>query len=103
MSAELEAAEFALRAGIPVAAVLPFDDPAARWPEADRERFDQALRRSEWSLTLAGDPGRPGDAVIARNDWLAGQAAGVVVVDDEVLADRLAARAGDDLSMIRID
>lgn len=100
---ELEAAEFAVRAGVPLAVVLPFEDPAARWPDADRERFDRALGRAEWVLTLPGDARRPGDAVVARNDWLAAHSAGAVVVDDPGLAERLSALVGDELSIIPID
>lgn len=87
--AELEAAERARRNGVPVAVVLPFADPAGAWPLRDRERFDAALDAAEWTVVLGGDPARPGDAVAARNDWLAGQVVGAIVIGDPDLARRL--------------
>ncbi len=97
--AELEAAELALRHGVPLGVVLPFADPAVKWPAADRERFERAVAGAEWVVTLGGDPTRPGDAVVARNAWGARAAAGVIVVDDDVLADRLEADADDAASL----
>ncbi|MGH1504403.1 MAG: ribonuclease H family protein [Acidimicrobiales bacterium] len=97
--AELEAAEMAASHGVPVAVVLPFPDPAANWPAADRDRFDRALDAAEWVVVLGGDARRPGDAVVARNAWIASAVAGVVVVDDEVLAERIEGDADDVASL----
>ena len=87
LGAELAGAELAARAGIPLAVVLPFPDPAAAWPPADRARFDDALARATWTVTLDGDRAHPGPAVRTRNRWLWEAAVGAVVVGDEALAD----------------
>ncbi len=86
---ELDAAEHATRLGVAVAAVLPFVEPARRWPEEDRRRFDAALDRAAHCVVLDGDPTRPGDAVVKRNQWLAGAVLGAIVVGDDALASAL--------------
>jgi ribonuclease HI len=86
---ELVAAERAIRRSIPLGVVLPFADPAARWPGADRRRFDAAIGRAEWVVTLDGDRSKPGVAVEARDRWLQAAVIGYIVVDDEALGARL--------------
>lgn len=86
LGAELTAAEAAARAGVPVAVVLPYADPAASWSAADRARFDARIHQAHWVVTLAGDPARPSSAVQARNRWLWESAVGAIVVGDEKLA-----------------
>jgi hypothetical protein len=87
--AELHGAEGALKRGIPIGVVLPFADPARRWPAADRARFDACVESAEWIVTLDGDPEKPGLAVAGRNRWLWSAVVGVVVVDDPALVDEL--------------
>ncbi len=58
--AELVAAEAALDQRLKLAAVLPFPDPAARYPEDLRSRFDAARGRADFEIVLAGDPTSPG-------------------------------------------
>lgn len=84
--AELQAAEQAIEAGIPLAVVLPFADPARRWPSADRDRFEAARRAAEWEVVLDGDPARPQTAVVGRDRWLTTAVVGAIVVDDEAKA-----------------
>ncbi|MFT7601147.1 MAG: ribonuclease HI [Acidimicrobiales bacterium] len=86
---ELMAAERALARGVSLAAVLPFDDPAAGWAVDERARFESALRRAQWSVILPGDRAQPGKAVEARNRWIAEHVVGALVVGDPRLASRL--------------
>ena len=86
--AELVAAEAALNQRLKLAAVLPFPDPAARWPEDLRSRFDLALGRADFEIVLAGDPASPSTALQLRNRWLESAALGVVVVGDPALVAR---------------
>lgn len=86
LGAELTAAEAAARAGVPVAVVLPYADPAASWPAGERARFDARVHQAHWVVTLDGDPARPSSAVEARNRWLWESAVGAIVVGDEKLA-----------------
>ncbi len=87
--AELRAGELALDHRIPLAVVLPFDDPAVRWSRADRTRFERCVAGAEWTVILDGDPRKPGAAVAARNEWLWSSVVGVIVVDDTPLVDQL--------------
>ena len=87
--AELAGAEGALQRGIPIGVVLPFEEPAARWPQRDRDRFNTCVASAEWVVTLDGDPGRPGLAVGKRNQWLWSAVVGVVVVSDPALVEEL--------------
>ena len=86
LGAELTAAEAAARAGVPVAVVLPYADPAASWPAGERARFDARIHQAHWVVTLAGDPAKPSSAIQARNRWLWESAVGAIVVGDEKLA-----------------
>ncbi len=86
LGAELTAAEAASRAGVPVAVVLPYPDPAASWSSADRARFDARVNQAHWVVTLTGDPARPSAAIQGRNRWLWESAVGAIVVGDEKLA-----------------
>ncbi len=86
---ELRAAEHARRSGVAVAVVLPFDDPAAKWPDAERARFDAIVEAAAFTVTLSGDPAKPGDAIAARNRWMAKAALAAIVVDDATLASAL--------------
>lgn len=79
---ELTGAEAALRSGVRLGVVLPFDDPARAWRPGDRSRFDAAAEAAEWVVTLEGDPAKPGQAIRARNTWLWQSAVGAIVVGD---------------------
>ncbi len=87
--AELEAAEAALARNVPLAVVLPFEDPAGGWSPADYKRFTQVSEQASWTVVLPGDRTQPGKAVEARNQWMASQAVGAVVVGDPPLATEL--------------
>lgn len=86
---ELLGAERALELGLPVAVVLPFADPAAKWPESDRARFDRAIDAALHVVTLEGRVSEPGPAVRARNGWITHAVYAAVVVDDDSLADQI--------------
>ncbi len=96
---ELLAAELAVDAGVTVAVVLPFSDPATSWPDADRRRFDAAVRAAEWIVTLEGDPTKPSTAISARNEWAASAAVGAIVLGDQQLADWLDERGVSAVSL----
>jgi hypothetical protein len=85
---ELIAAELAIESRVPVAAVLPFPDPAADWDDALRSRFDEVYARARYEVVLDGAPSTPGQAVRHRNRWFEGAAVGALVVGDDVLADQ---------------
>lgn len=91
---ELDAAELAVRHGVTLGVVLPFADPAARWPKPTLARFEACVAAAEWVVTLEGDPAKPGAAVEARNAWLWQSVVGAIVIGDEKLADGL-----DDLGL----
>ncbi len=88
---ELIAAELAIESRVPVAAVLPFSDPAANWEDALRSRFDEVYARANYEVVLAGDPSAPGQAVRNRNRWYERAAVGALVVGDDALADQFEA------------
>ncbi len=92
--AELEAAELAQANGVTTAVVLPFPDPAARWPAPLLERFERCVGAADWVVTLEGDPASPGKAVEARNRWMWSAAVGAIVVGDDKLVAEL-----DDLGL----
>ena len=87
IGAELRGAEKALELGVPLAVVLPFPDPVRVWSSSDRARFDAAIARASWSVTLDGDPAKPGPAIRRRNRWLWSAAVGAVVVGDDALVE----------------
>ncbi|MEZ5227237.1 MAG: hypothetical protein R2710_11320 [Acidimicrobiales bacterium] len=64
---ELVGAERARAQGVRLGVVLPFEDPAHKWPPADRNRFNALVDHAEWVVTLDGDPTQPGKAVEQRN------------------------------------
>ncbi len=86
---ELTAGELAQAAGVSVGVVLPFADPAARWPAPVLERFQRCVAAADWVVTLEGDPASPGKAVEHRNRWLWQSAVGAIVVGDDKLVDQL--------------
>lgn len=86
--AELLGAEFCLERRIKLAAVLPFADPAARWPDAERERFDVVFARSTWQVDLNSNPAQPGSAIKTRDSWFPTVAVGAIVVGDDQLAEK---------------
>ena len=97
---ELSAAESARARRIELAVVLPFADPAARWPEADRRRFESVLASAAEEVVLDGDPNKPGAAVARRDEWVLDHVIGVVVVDDPATA---AAAEERDLTVIVVE
>ncbi|MEZ5343043.1 MAG: RNase H family protein [Acidimicrobiales bacterium] len=98
--AELYAAEAALRHGLQLGVVLPFGDPAANWPDDLRERFDVALSRASWVITLPGDPSKPGTAVRERDEWCRQAVIGVLLVGPKDAADELDAQG---LAVVHIE
>jgi len=96
---ELEAAELALKRGVDVAVVLPFDNPADGWPPSDRERFEKVRRSAVGLVALAGSRSEPAKAVDQRNKWVCETVVGAIVVGDPGLADRVEAAGA---SVIRI-
>ena len=97
---ELTAAELARSRRIELAVVLPFADPATRWPQEDRERFDSVLAAASFVVVLEGDPAAPGAAVAKRNAWVLGRVIGAVTVGDPATA---AAAEAADLTVIAVD
>jgi len=86
LGAELEGAEQAQQLGVPTGVVLPFSDPVKVWGPKDRARFDKAVEKAQWVVTLDGDRSAPAKAVKARNGWMWLSAVGAIVVGDESLA-----------------
>ncbi|MEM7276234.1 MAG: RNase H family protein [Actinomycetota bacterium] len=86
---ELAAAELAVRHGVSLAVVLPFPDPAARWPKPTLARFEACVAAADWVVTLTGDPAAPGTAVAARNEWQWRAAVGAIIVGEDALVARL--------------
>jgi ribonuclease HI len=84
--AELVGAELAVEHRVRLAVVLPFADPAARWPDELRERFDVAYSASTWQVNLGANPNQPGSAIKTRNTWMRAAALGAIVVGNEALA-----------------
>lgn len=97
---ELEAAELAVNQKIPIAVVLPFDDPAAAWPNGDRERFDSMMSAAQWSVVLKADRTKPGAAIELRNQWLWSAVVGCVVVGEPKRVEELDTNG---LGVIEID
>ncbi len=83
---ELEAAERAVRRGVPVAVVLPFEGPASGWESSDRARFDRVRSAAAAEVVLAGDRTQPAKAVDHRNVWVVSTVVGAIVVGDDQLA-----------------
>ena len=94
LGAETLGAEAAAMAGAPYVAVLPYPDPDARWPIAQRRRFAGLLEGAEAVVLLERTapvtPARAGQAMDRRNAWLRQVADEALVVWDG--ADR---RVGD--------
>ena len=86
---ELTAAELAIRRGVGIGVVLPFADPAARWPKPSLARFEACMAKASWVVTLEGDPAKPGAAVTGRNEWLWQAVVGAIIVGEPALVDRL--------------
>ena len=84
--AELAAAEAARSRRVDIAVVLPFADPAVRWPAAERDRFDSVRSAASFEVVLDGNPATPGAAVAARNRWVLDHVIGVIIVGDEEAA-----------------
>lgn len=97
---ELIAAESARARRIELAVVLPFADPAARWPANDRQRFDSLVAAADHEVVLGGNPTQPGAAVTARNAWVLDHVIGVIAVGDPDIADAAEVR---DLTVISVD
>lgn len=97
---ELAAAELARSRRIEIGVVLPFVDPASKWPPNDRDRFDTAVAAASYVVELEGDPSAPGAAVVARNQWVLGHVIGVVSVADP---DAAAAAEAADLTSMAIE
>lgn len=79
---ELQAAELAVQANVALGVVLPFENPARRWPRADKERFDRCIEQCSWLVTLDGDENKPATSVSARDQWLWHNVVGAIVIGD---------------------
>ncbi len=97
---ELLAAEAARARRIEIGVVLPFEDPAAKWPAGDRERFERVRSAATFDVVLDGDRAAPGAAVVARNGWVLDHVIGVITVADPDSADAAEDRG---LTVIAID
>lgn len=111
--AELLGALAATDAGVPYAAVLPYPDPVAGWPEELRRDFDRACEGAVQVVTL--EQRRPADlagrraAMQRRDGWLRSVGSGAVVVTDgrdaeaELLLRRFTEALGDDVWTLEVD
>jgi ribonuclease HI len=111
--AEELAALAATDAEVPYAVVLPYPDPAAGWPEAERAEFARACAAARDVVTL--EKKRPTDgqgrrAALARRDgWLRSVSTGAIVVTDGVDAEaelalkRFTDALGDDVWNLELD
>ncbi len=100
-------------AGVPYAVVLPYPDPAAGWPEAERAAFDRACEGAREVVTL--ERKRPADgqgrrsALARRDGWLRSVSSGAIVVTDgsdpeaELLLRRFTESLGDEVWPLEID
>ena len=107
------AALAAADAGVDYAAVLPYPDPAAGWPHAERERFEVLCAGASHVVVL--ERTRPADgagrrsALARRDGWLRSAAAGAVVVTDgrdpeaELALRRFTESLGDEVWTIELD
>lgn len=89
--AELDGAERAVALQVPLAVVLPFPEPASRWPADDQARFTHCVDAASWVVTLDGDPASPGQAVVARDRWIWAAVVGAVIVGAPKLVEELEA------------
>lgn len=93
--AETLGAEAALESGVPYVAVLPYPDPACKWPAEDRDYFAQMLEGAAQVVCLQrkipDTSKKAGDALKRRNAWLADVADEALVVWDG--SDRRLSRA----------
>jgi len=86
--AEQIGAAAALDAEVPYAVVLPYPDPVAGWPEAQRSEFDRLVGGARSVVTL--EQKRPTDttgrrsALARRDGWLRSVSVGAIVVTDGV-------------------
>ena len=100
-------------AGVAYAVVLPYPDPAAGWPEAERAWFDRACDAASQVVTL--ERTRPSDlagrraSMQRRDGWLRSASRGAVVVTDgrdaeaELLLRRFTESLEDDVWTLEID
>ncbi len=86
---ELDGAELAVTHGVPLAVVLPYPDPASRWPRQTLARFQGCTSAAKWTVTLEGDPGTPSVSVKRRDAWMWTSVVGVIVVGDQAAANNL--------------
>ncbi len=86
LGAEQVGAEAAAQAGVPYVAVLAFPDPDKIWPDATRAAYRRLVDGAVDTLTVSADKPRTkqaaGIAIGRRDDWLAAQADGALVVWD---------------------
>lgn len=86
LGAEQLAAEAAIEAGVPFAAVLPYPEQERVWPPASRERYAALLARAQGEVLLQATPPASkqaaGAALNRHAAWLARHAQEAVVVWD---------------------
>lgn len=84
--AEEIGAAAALDAGVPLAVVLPYPDPAARWSATERDRFESTCARAREVVVLERstppDPEGMRAALARRDGWLRSVSAAAVVISD---------------------
>ena len=100
-------------AGVAYAVVLPYPDPTAGWPEAERTWFDRACEAASQVVTL--ERTRPSDlagrraAMHRRDGWLRSVSSGAVVVTDgrdaeaELLLRRFTESLEDEVWTLEVD
>jgi ribonuclease HI len=88
MGGESAGAEAARRAGVPYVAVLPYPDPAERWPVAARETFEDLVADAAEVIELQKktptDAASARGAIGRRDAWFRRNAHEALVVWDEV-------------------
>ncbi len=107
LGAEQLAAEAAVQAGVPFAAVLPYPESDRMWPASSRRRFAELLAMVSEQVTLEStvpaDKQKAGAALARRDGWLTKHADEAVLVwngEDAALGKlhrKLEASLGDDV------
>ena len=107
LGSEMLGAEAAAASGVPYMAIIAFEGIEVRWPQATRRRFEElrngALSEVVVNAEVPKTPAEFGKAMGRRDDWLARNSAGAIIVrrsDDRTLAElqrKLERTLGDDV------
>ncbi|MCP5025361.1 MAG: hypothetical protein GY929_03675 [Actinomycetia bacterium] len=98
LGAEQLGARAALKAGVPLVAVLPHPDPDSQWPAASRRRFAELIDRADEVVTLEKNRPRSreqaGSSLSRRDGWLGANVGEAILVrrSDDGKLGRLASR-----------